>query len=316
MVAANQEKKDILKSRPGPVYNLTITYRPRTGNTEEDEENRRARAFYALRQAIVNREPVAVPPPVVTDPLSIDTRLRLLLQPAEPIVTCNRFSCLPIEEIETRPRTYTYIPPQQQAGRSCKIVALPDKPKGEPAPIVLPGDISESLRKRKVNNKLKVHKEARFKEASGKNVVNCETREEQTETLFRKESIKVKPTPVKVSFRSRLNVDASLLGQLQLEAAFCPRTPRLLMQLRLKAKQILQRYDLSSYSPEEVAALVIETVGAAYDVSPSEERVMHYISSSSVQQKTALWNKFLDTGGITIAQNVVAKAKSYLPNLA
>nr|QTJ63616.1 hypothetical protein [Phasmatodean tombus-related virus] len=77
-----------------------------------------------------------------------------------------------------------------------------------------------------------------------------------------------------------LAVDQELGYLLLLEALFLPRTPRLLLQLKLKAKQAMRKYDFSAYTRKEQLELVSEAITFAMQISPQEERCRRLLGSA------------------------------------
>lgn len=78
------------------------------------------------------------------------------------------------------------------------------------------------------------------------------------------------------SLFSRVNygeVDEDLLAELWMEAAFQPRSPRLMIQLKNKAKRFMADWDTSLYSRMECMEMALKAVGAAMTISPIEEQV-------------------------------------------
>lgn len=79
-------------------------------------------------------------------------------------------------------------------------------------------------------------------------------------------------------------VDMDLVAELWMEAAFQPRTPRLLIQLKNKAKRFMADWDTGKYSRLEIYAEVIRAVGVAMTISPAEEEVRKYLLRSDVNR--------------------------------
>lgn len=79
-------------------------------------------------------------------------------------------------------------------------------------------------------------------------------------------------------------VDEDLLAELWLEAAFQPRSPRLALQLKNKAKRYMADWDLSLYTSLQVTSMIIRAVGAAMTISPWEEEVRHLLSEVEVNK--------------------------------
>lgn len=76
-----------------------------------------------------------------------------------------------------------------------------------------------------------------------------------------------------------MTTDADLVNMLKMEAAFVPRTPALLQQLKHKGKKILDQFDMSLYTNEDKYNMLIRAVGAAMLVSEEEERVRAILQS-------------------------------------
>lgn len=67
--------------------------------------------------------------------------------------------------------------------------------------------------------------------------------------------------------------DIDLLNDLKMEAAFLPRTPTLLLQLKSRARKYLANWDLSKYTSTEIHNMVIRAIGAAMLITKEEEKV-------------------------------------------
>lgn len=93
-------------------------------------------------------------------------------------------------------------------------------------------------------------------------------------------------------------VDKHLLGKLRLEALFAVRTPKLLTQLKLKAKQELKKFDLSLYTEDERCQLIGQAVAEAYIPSNMEVRLVNMLSRSETRSRVVYVNNFLASGKV------------------
>lgn len=75
----------------------------------------------------------------------------------------------------------------------------------------------------------------------------------------------------------QVEVDADLLGELRLEAAFQVRSHALCIHLKQRARRHLQKFDLRAYTRLEVWRMVLNTVAAAMQVCEEESKAYEII---------------------------------------
>lgn len=142
-------------------------------------------------------------------------------------------------------------------------------------------------------NKHRVH----FKGKKREQIINQVDTEEDLKPLFVKEHVEYRCKPpwyascFPCARLPLLKTDNDLLYHLKLEAAFCPREPLLLLQLKQKAKRFLGDYDMSKYTMKEIYDMVADAVTKAYLVGPDEERYISYMNSPKESERIARHNK-------------------------
>lgn len=88
------------------------------------------------------------------------------------------------------------------------------------------------------------------------------------------------------------DVDEDLLAELWLEAAFQPRSPRLLIQLKNKAKRFMADWDTSLYTRMQCVEMALKAVGAAMTISPFEEEVRQLLMQPVINKLMLDHEKF------------------------
>lgn len=81
-----------------------------------------------------------------------------------------------------------------------------------------------------------------------------------------------------------LEVDLDLLAELWMEAAFQPRTPRLMLVLKNKARRFISEWDCSKYSRLDMLRMALRAVGVAMTISPWEEEVRKLLLRTDVNK--------------------------------
>lgn len=116
--------------------------------------------------------------------------------------------------------------------------------------------------------------------------------------------------------RRRLYVekaDYALLNHLKMEAMFRPRTPALMLALKMKARKFLEKFDLSEAFPHELVEMVANSVAIAMDISEEEEGVRQHLKhpqQSILRAKHAL---MLREGYVGARRPYGRKVPVYLP---
>ncbi|UHM27514.1 MAG: hypothetical protein SToV3_gp1 [Sanya tombus-like virus 3] len=95
-----------------------------------------------------------------------------------------------------------------------------------------------------------------------------------------------------------METDADLLAYLRLEAAFVPRTPGLLLQLKVKGQRFMNQLDCSLYTREQVADMIIRAAGAAMLIGKEEEKVRALMQIKSEAKMRAHHNEFFRNGNL------------------
>lgn len=132
--------------------------------------------------------------------------------------------------------------------------------------------------------------------------INCANDDEHaTKPLFVKDLRR--PKQIQPGVRcfpcQRVNklVDVDLLAELRTEVAFMPRTPLLLIQLKMKAKKFLDRFDMSLFTSQEKYEMIMRAVGAAMLISKEEDDVRLMLDSYAEREWTRpINNSFLVQG--------------------
>lgn len=90
--------------------------------------------------------------------------------------------------------------------------------------------------------------------------------------------------------------DVDLVYHLKMEAAFVPRTPQLLVQLKHRARKWMAQWDCSHYSSKEQYRIMMAAIGQAMCIDQWEENIrtlMRQRPESHIRRKH---NSFLDLG--------------------
>ncbi|APG76397.1 hypothetical protein 1 [Hubei tombus-like virus 16] len=149
-----------------------------------------------------------------------------------------------------------------------------------------------------------------FKGEIQKQQINCLpelTQEKQP--LFKLE--RVCPKPMKNTYPTtwdiwgnrkwlleHMETDKDLLAYLRLEAAFVPRTPALLLQLKVKAKRFMDQLDCSLYTREEINDMIIRAVGAATLIGKEEEKVRALMNVKTEKKMREKHHAFFREGNL------------------
>lgn len=84
-----------------------------------------------------------------------------------------------------------------------------------------------------------------------------------------------------------------LYQRLALEAAFQPRTPKLLLTLKHKAIRILGEYDTTNLTPAAYRKMITDSVVMAYYGSSEEKKYARMLDDSWLRRRVARLNKYL-----------------------
>ncbi|UHK03276.1 MAG: hypothetical protein FuTV2_gp1 [Hangzhou tombus-like virus 2] len=187
-------------------------------------------------------------------------------------------------------------------------------PKPEPVETARLYDIGERQRRRKLLNGARDRYMDQYKSKSSRQYINnLVDPEKEKATFFQAEPVTVKLPKVSIKpCIPLLECDAHLRALLLDEASFLPRVPTLFRQLKIKAKQILAKYDLSAYTADEVRKMKTAAIGAAMVPSDEELNVMHILNSARVHHVVEQFNSFLESKPYGLGKVVAAKVKTAL----
>lgn len=122
-----------------------------------------------------------------------------------------------------------------------------------------------------------------------------------TEACDYKPAIKIKQCSLPTAIRDgrfSLLTDEDLVAELQLDAAFQPRTPSLMIQLKNKARRFMARFDCSNYSKMEITNIILRAVAIAMCVPQEELKIEALLLSRHERLLRRSHNQFLNEGGI------------------